>query len=174
MIYYVRHGETDFNLYDITQGNTNTSLNRTGLRQAQELSQKLKDYKFDYVFSSTLNRAIQTAEYICEYHDNEIITDIRLCEVCKGEFQCTIRYRTEYKEYQADPHKFGGETKEDVYKRVKSFMESIEHLRGKNILIVSHGGVFNYLLAYLNNEVVTNKTQFTCHLENCEVVELDF
>ena len=44
MIYYVRHGETDFNLFNVSQGQLNTSLNKTGLKQAQETAEKLKDY----------------------------------------------------------------------------------------------------------------------------------
>ena len=34
MIYFVRHGETDFNKFLISQGQTDTSLNKTGLKQS--------------------------------------------------------------------------------------------------------------------------------------------
>lgn len=37
MIYFVRHGETDFNKYDISQGQLETSLNKLGLEQAEKL-----------------------------------------------------------------------------------------------------------------------------------------
>ena len=38
MIYFVRHGETDFNLFSVTQGQLDTSLNKTGLKQAAKVA----------------------------------------------------------------------------------------------------------------------------------------
>lgn len=62
MIYVVRHGQTDLNKEGRLQGRNGLPLNEVGIKQAEDLREKLKDIKFDYVFSSSQERAIQTAE----------------------------------------------------------------------------------------------------------------
>ncbi len=56
-IYIVRHGETDYNRFGIIQGQLNTKLSELGVEQAKKVGAYLKDIKFDYVFSSDLDRA---------------------------------------------------------------------------------------------------------------------
>lgn len=54
MIYIVRHGQTDWNLEKRYQGRIDIELNGTGIKQAEKLSLKLSNIKFDKVFSSPL------------------------------------------------------------------------------------------------------------------------
>ena len=72
MIYFVRHGETDFNLFNISQGQLDTSLNETGIKQAKTIAKKLKDKNFDVIFCSSLKRARQTLYEIKQYHHCKI------------------------------------------------------------------------------------------------------
>lgn len=65
-LYVVRHGETDWNKNFLMQGNTNTDLNETGISQAKEIREKLKDIDFDVCYSSPLSRAYNTAKIICD------------------------------------------------------------------------------------------------------------
>lgn len=62
MIYVVRHGQTDLNKEGRLQGRAGLPLNEQGIEQAKCLRDNLKDIKFDYIFSSPQERAIQTAE----------------------------------------------------------------------------------------------------------------
>ncbi|WOV87063.1 histidine phosphatase family protein [Sporosarcina oncorhynchi] len=62
MIYVIRHGQTDLNKERRMQGRLGLPLNEHGIKQAENLREKIKDIKFDYVFSSPQERAIQTAE----------------------------------------------------------------------------------------------------------------
>ena len=62
MIYVIRHGQTDLNKVGRMQGRLDLPLNEYGIKQAENLRDKIKDIKFDYVFSSPQERAIQTAE----------------------------------------------------------------------------------------------------------------
>lgn len=50
MIYLVRHGETDWNLFKRFNGMTETFLNETGLQQAKLQAKNLKDINFDACF----------------------------------------------------------------------------------------------------------------------------
>jgi bisphosphoglycerate-dependent phosphoglycerate mutase len=56
-VYIVRHGETDHNRLGIIQGQLNTKLSDLGVEQAKTVGQYLKNVKFDYAFSSDLDRA---------------------------------------------------------------------------------------------------------------------
>ena len=65
--YLVRHGNTEYNRKGIMQGQIDTALTDEGIKNAKIVSEKLKkmkDVKFDYVFSSDLGRAFITAHII--------------------------------------------------------------------------------------------------------------
>ena len=64
MIYIIRHGQTELNITNVLQGRSNHPLNETGIRQAEEAAERLKDISFDVVYSSPLIRAVRTAEII--------------------------------------------------------------------------------------------------------------
>lgn len=64
MIYIIRHGKTELNKANVLQGRSNYPLNDEGIKQAQNAADMLKDIQFDYVFSSPLIRAVQTAEIV--------------------------------------------------------------------------------------------------------------
>jgi len=55
-LYIIRHGEPDY---------ASDSLTETGIKQAELLSERLTEVKFDKIFSSPLGRAKQTAMPTC-------------------------------------------------------------------------------------------------------------
>ena len=62
-IYIVRHGQVPHNA--LKQYNTtDEDLTDLGIKQAEELRDKIKDMKFDVIICSPLNRAKHTAEII--------------------------------------------------------------------------------------------------------------
>lgn len=67
-IILVRHGQTNWNVQGILQGNADIPLDEIGLAQAEYLSQELADKDVDAVFSSHLSRAYETALAIADYH----------------------------------------------------------------------------------------------------------
>lgn len=80
-IYYVRHGQTDFNLTKKMQGGgTEKDLNETGIIQANKTSEILKNAKYDVIICSPMNRAKQTAEIINKDKNIPIIIDERMRE----------------------------------------------------------------------------------------------
>ncbi len=174
MIYFVRHGETDFNLFCISQGQMNTSLNRKGLQQAKDVAQKFKDIKIDKIFCSTLNRAVQTVEEINKLYSLPIIFDERLIEMSKGKLQGNISNQKKYNKFYKNPHKFGGETTLDVYLRVKSFWDDLQEYKGQNILIVSHGVIYRFFKFCYENKNIKKDEVLKEKLENCEIKEFEF
>lgn len=79
-LYLVRHGETFDNAARIMQGQSQGELNATGIRQAEEVRDKMKDAKIDAFVSSDLHRSIQTCEIIAKPHNKEVATTVLLRE----------------------------------------------------------------------------------------------
>lgn len=86
MIYLVRQGQTDWNLFQRFNGVTETFLNQTGIEQARKQADELKNIKFDMCFCSPQIRAVQTGEII---YKGRMILDERLSEIVCGEFEGT-------------------------------------------------------------------------------------
>lgn len=163
-IYIVRHGETEWNVKRIIQGHKDSSLTQKGIQQAQTLSKRLKKIKFDAIFSSDLGRAQRTAEIIALEHKLAFVTNKALREKTWGKYEGkrVVQYRKELKElldkYEnlSDDKKFtfklphGIETNEAAVTRFIRFLREIAvaHI-GKTVLIVTHGGVMQFLLIRL-------------------------
>ncbi|MBE5756091.1 MAG: histidine phosphatase family protein [Clostridiales bacterium] len=172
MIYFVRHGETEYNRQGRVQGHLDIPLNAKGISQAEQAREVCKDKAIDLIYCSPLQRAKKTAEIINEYHNVEVVVDKRLIELYSGSVQGkTIKECTEEELKYAfnKPEKNNGESLPDFFKRVKESYDDILALN-KNVLIVSHGGVYRALYKIANNidgfdlEIETPK--------NAEVIEI--
>lgn len=85
-LYFFRHGETDYNASKKMQGWLDIPLNNNGITQAHDLSKTLSDVKFDYIYSSPLSRALETAKIVIGNKNTKIITDNGLKEWNLGVF----------------------------------------------------------------------------------------
>ena len=63
-VYFVRHGETYFNRFARLQGWSDTPLTEKGKMNAKKIGQVLADLRIDYLFSSDLKRAVDTARLL--------------------------------------------------------------------------------------------------------------
>ena len=168
MVYFVRHGETDYNKQGIVQGQLDIPLNNEGINQANQLKDKLKNMDIDLIFSSPLLRAKQTAEIINKTLNVEIIYDNRLKEFFAGNKQGTkiSEWPEEDKDnFKLHPENFGAESNLDFYNRCVSAFNDMP--KNKNILIVSHGGVFRNLFRFVNN--INDLTYPVSLPENCSI-----
>ena len=88
MIYYVRHGQTDYNIKNIFAGHLDVPLNEEGFKQAHKTAEELKDIKFDVCYCSPLIRAKQTCDEILKFHKGlKPIYDDRLKERFYGDME---------------------------------------------------------------------------------------
>ena len=175
MIYIIRHGQTDWNAEGKNQGHTDIEINETGKKQALEIKEKLSGINFDYVFSSPLKRAYETASIITSH---EIIKDNRLIERCNGIFEGKTKSEIDkiIKKEKIDINnpkedRFGIESIYNIEKRIKSFFDEInDKYKGKNILIVSHKGVI-INIRYLLEGNPENNDISKYFLENCDILK---
>lgn len=86
MIYLIRQGQTDWNLLKKFNGCTETELNQTGIEQAKQQAENLRNVNFDECLYSPQKRARQTCEII---YNGQIVFDEKLAEINCGEFEGT-------------------------------------------------------------------------------------
>lgn len=153
MIYLVRHGQTDWNVERKIQGNTDIPLNEIGELQARNAAENISKLKIDKIISSDLSRARQTAEIINEKVGANIKLDKRLREVNYGDFEGNLVENLTEQDWQIfdkNPEKINGESRIEVYKRIKSLFDEIDE--EENTLIVTHGGALRMIMYYANNK----------------------
>jgi broad specificity phosphatase PhoE len=154
-IYLVRHGETEWNRAQRSQGCSNDiPLSKEGLLQAEAVARKLSGEKIDLIFSSTLQRAYQTAEKIAGYHGLEVEINFGKWEgMCFPEIK--EQYADAYKVWRSTPHLAeipGAESITNLKDRtMKKLLSLIEANPDKNILVVSHGITIKVLVTVILN-----------------------
>ncbi|EJC1074702.1 histidine phosphatase family protein [Vibrio parahaemolyticus] len=148
-IFVLRHGETEFNADKKLQGHCNSSLTSKGSDQARRVGTTLKQYVENRpfrVYSSTLGRALQTSQIVCEelnYSYENLNKESRLKEFSLGEWeQRTIpSLEQEIPNLLAQNdwylHAPNCETYESVRERLSSWLSDVVH--DEDIVVVSHG-----------------------------------
>ncbi|HHG3339262.1 histidine phosphatase family protein [Vibrio parahaemolyticus] len=148
-IFVLRHGETEFNADKKLQGHCNSSLTSKGSDQARRVGTTLKQYVENRpfrVYSSTLGRALQTSQIVCEelnYSYENLNKEPRLKEFSLGEWE----QRTIPSLEQEIPNLLAQndwylqapncETYESVRERLSSWLNDVAH--DEDIVVVSHG-----------------------------------
>lgn len=74
-VYMVRHGETYFNMFARLQGWSDTPLTEKGEEDAAKVGRELAPLQIDYLFSSDLKRAVDTARILIKNHPKSTITE---------------------------------------------------------------------------------------------------
>ena len=162
-IYYVRHGQTDWNLARKMQGGeTEKELNSTGIEQAKQTKKELENAKYDIVICSPMHRAIQTAERIRERKLGELEGHEITNEMEKKIWNYDLNYQIPK-----------GENLHDFEKRILDFLNDIKKkYEGKTVLIVAHGGVAKVLKAHLYG-MPKSKNLSEIEIKNCEIIETE-
>jgi len=166
ILYFVRHGETDFNIEQRLQGQYETSLNVRGRMQARECGALLNDLftreqrqSQDYAYmSSPLQRARETMQLARATLGLDPIAyevDDKLMEISYGEWEGSTLPEIEARDPQLlarreeDKWGFkppGGECYRDVAARVGAWYATVT----RDTVVVAHGGVARALMANFN------------------------
>ena len=162
----VRHGESEWNRAGRIQGQVNSPLTDLGISQARAISDYLSGIFLNQeleIYSSPLERAIQTAEIIAKGIDHlssEVIIEERLNDFNLGEISGTYGWDkvAEIFPEQAqlrlqDPMRFhpsGGESGAEFEASRRSLMEELEG-DDTTKLLVSHGIVNKFIRGIYKN-----------------------
>lgn len=162
----VRHGESEWNRAGRIQGQVNSPLTDLGIDQAKAIRDHLSGILLNQeleIYTSPLDRAIQTAEIIAQGIDHpssKIIIEERLNDFSLGEISGTFGWDkvAEIFPKQAqlrlqDPMRFhpsGGESGAEFEARLRSLLEDLMD-EGSLKLMVSHGIVNKFIRGILKN-----------------------
>ena len=156
-LYIVRHGELVTSKEWRYVGQMDVELNDAGKQQIKKLSSRLSSEQIDRIFSSDLNRTIESAniignklviinEPISEFREIDLgVWEGHTLEEIEEKFPDDLLKRSEdIMDFRVE----NGESFSDVNKRViPKIMDIIEDNVGKRILVVAHGGVNRIIIA---------------------------
>lgn len=156
-VFLLRHGQTAWNADNNRYcGRSDISLTAKGIRQAESVRDQLKDFTFDGVYSSPLERAFMTAVIASGV---DVKKDQRLIEADFGDWEKKTKEEfiaenpSLWTNWMDDPaaHRAGGtgETGMEIVTRVDDFFrELVQKHNSGNILVAAHNGVNRLYLAY--------------------------
>lgn len=147
----VRHGETDWNRTLRYQGQTDIPLNDLGRMQARLGAARLAEEQWDAIVSSPLSRVMQTAGPIAEATGlSPIETDPDLMERHYGQAEGMVL--AERKARWPDDIWPGLESMDDLRVRAMRALAAVAAAHaGQRVIVVSHGGLINSILAGISN-----------------------
>ena len=165
-IYIVRHGQVPHNALKM-YSNENEDLNEIGIKQAEDLKNRIENLNFDIIISSPLIRTIHTANII-NINNKKIITDDRLIERNPGDLNgkpISYTNREEYWDFNSKIQYGTSENMRDFFNRVFDFLDDLKTKNYESVLIVAHSGVSKAFSAYFQG---INDGKFLEHgLKNC-------
>ncbi len=182
--FFVRHGQTDWNVQKRMQGQSAlTSLNETGRKQIRATARELKSHHIDLIISSDATRAKESAEIIShELGGIEIIYDAALRERNYGALEGMTRDdmrknklheiadKLEQYNFKAIPPG-GGESIADVETRVSDALARHRHAHAhRNIVVMSHGATLTLLMRQIKNLEFTQLSNLK--INNASIIHL--
>ncbi|NLM05193.1 MAG: histidine phosphatase family protein [Clostridiales bacterium] len=176
-LYLVRHGQTVDNHSERLSGWSDTKLSDLGKKQVKNVGEAFKKIDLDYIYTSDLRRAKDTALAIYEGRDIPFIELKSLREIHFGDLEghTLDELRENYPQIYAglekdnEKTKFpNGESLEDMHNRVSKVVDEIlEEHNGKNILLVAHSGVIRSIIAHLITGDIRHHWNFK--IDNCSI-----
>ncbi|WP_316861423.1 histidine phosphatase family protein [uncultured Cohaesibacter sp.] len=166
-IYYIRHGETDWNAEHRYQGQRDIPLNKTGEQQARRngkvLAELLDDPAGTNLFCSPMTRTRQTLDLVLEtsgWADTDwarnVLFDDRLIEFSFGDWEGwtleEIKQREPELYWEREADKWttcmpNGESYQMLAERIGGWFRSLD----KPTVVVAHGGVLRIVRYFLEN-----------------------
>jgi len=182
-LFLVRHAESEWNPVGRYQGLLDPELSERGRVQAKLLASAFEKEKIDVIYSSPLKRTYQTAVEIASKHNLEVIKEKRIIEIDHGVWSGMLvdevkeRYPEDFRRWLEEPHKVkfeGGESLEDVYARVKEFLDFIKQdHQNQTVVAVSHTVPMRAMLCALLNIDLSKFWAFGCDNASYTLVHME-
>ena len=180
IFYFVRHGESTWNVERRFQGQLDPPLSELGVLQAQSLARRLaQESRPAAIVSSPLQRARNTAEIIGERCNIPVGLDQRLIEICHGPWQGELetdvarRWPALYKQWHEMPDvaRFPeGESLSDVERRFLSFIEDA-FVMPSPLLICTHDVLVRLAMLWARHEPLDRFSEW--RTENAGITEIE-
>lgn len=177
-LYFVRHGESEFNARELVAGKTDQPLSELGHEQAVRAGEWAKEHglHFDVIVSSDLSRAQATARHIADifgYPHQRIVLLKELRERDCGDFEGgPVDAYYETPEATA-VHEHGVEPLSDLYARASRVIQRLgRDYPDKSVLIVAHSGIGKMLRLVLDGRDASELDK-TVTIPNATIFRID-
>jgi len=150
--YFLRHGQTAWNVEGRFQGHTDIPLSELGLAQARDAAQRLASCPIDLIAASPLLRARRTAEIVAERLGKPLLFDDELKERPFGAFEGLIVNEVKAR-FGLQPHERlvkhlppdAEQWHETIARAARVFGKWLEQHPDRTLLFVTHSGLFDAL-----------------------------
>jgi len=180
---FVRHAEAEGNLNRLFHGWYDSKITEKGHKQARKVAERLADVPIDVIYSSSLTRTLQTAQYIADVKQLPIIRTDKMKEINGGDWENILwdeipkLYPRENYTWEKEPHLHkmpNGESMEEFYHRVITEVKDIANKNsGKNICIVTHGTAIRAMLCKFYGKTLEHMINIYWH-DNTSVTIVDY
>ena len=174
-VYFVRHGQTIWNVENKICGATDIALTDLGNKQAIETGKKILEQGImaDEILYSPLIRAKDTALHISEITGIPAREEARLKEQNFGRYESTPRDGAEFQQAKRSfiCHYDGGETMLHLSQRIYNLLDEIRQDE-KTYLLVAHNGISRIVQSYFYD--MTNEEFAAFGIKNCEILRYEF
>ena len=174
-VYFVRHGQTIWNVENKICGATDIALTELGHKQAVETGKKILEQgiKADEILYSPLIRAKDTALHIAEITGIPAREEARLKEQNFGKYESTPRDGAEFREAKKQFVNCyeGGESMLHLAQRIYNLLDEVA-ASDKTYILVAHNGIARVVQSYFYE--MTNEEYAFFGVRNCAVVRYEF
>ncbi len=178
--YFVRHGQTVWNVENKICGASDSPLTEKGHEQARETGRVLKtkmdagEISIDEILTSPLSRAHDTAKEISNIIGVPVRIEPRLMEQNFGKWEGTPRDGRDFARAKANfVDSFeGGESMMRMAQRIYNLIDDLKKEPEKTYLLVAHNGISRIIESYFRD--MTNEEFAAFGIKNAEVREYDF
>lgn len=176
-VYFVRHGQTTWNVANKICGSTDVDLTELGHQQAIETGKNILEQgiQADEILYSPLIRAADTAKHISEMTGIPAYVEPRLIEQCFGKWEATPRDGLDFKKAKEDfcCRYEGGESMLHLAQRIYNLLDEIKaEADDKTYILVAHNGIARVVHSYFFE--MTNAEYAGFGVKNCSVLRYDF
>ena len=177
----VRHGETALNSSQRYWGKTDVGLGAIGIKQAEQLRDRLATETIDHIYSSELKRTMSTARIIASFQQCSITACPELREIDFGQLE-GLNFDEVKQQYPDIARQWierdsqleypGGESLFQLETRICEFVRLLSgHNAEETILITAHSGVVRTLICLLLGVDTQHRWNFRIDLASLSVVE---
>ena len=179
-IYFVRHGESVWNVEDKICGATDIPLTKKGHEQAVATGMQVIEQGIhaDEILYSPLSRAAETARHISEVTGIPAREEKRLIEQNFGRWEGSSPRSSEA--FEKAKQQFvcsfeGGESMLRLAQRIYNLLDELKEKalgEDRSYILVAHNGIARVVQSYFRD--MTNEEYAAYGVKNCEIRRFDF
>lgn len=169
-LFMIRHGESQANVERVYAGHVDTPLTERGVEQACAIRSILERIPFDRVYSSDLQRALDTQKNGLPHAVCETTPLLREFDVGSLSGQSFVWHKDKIA-MDRDYTPYGGESPEAVCQRLGTFLQALEQEPCENVAAFTHHGVVVCMMRRILGDGFDSSL---LHSSNCSVHVFEF